>query len=129
MALERWQTTTRKYTFPCTYSDLLTPATLIEDIGRNPRTSPEALAKVTLTPPYNLLVTLRLNTPLRIQGIDTGDILTLVVRYAKIYDLYDAQHFVAYREEDTILYFLAALRDISPIPPQSEIVICHKASP
>jgi len=84
---------------------------------------------VTLTPPYNLLVTLRLNTPLRIQGIDTGDILTLVVRYAKIYDLYDAQHFVAYREEDTILYFLAALRDISPIPPQSEIVICHKASP
>jgi len=69
----------RNYTFPCTYSELLTPATLIEDIGRNPRTSPEALAKVTLLPPNNLLATLRLNTPLRIQGIATGDILTLVV--------------------------------------------------
>ena len=26
----------RNYTLPCIYSDLLTPATLIEDIGRNP---------------------------------------------------------------------------------------------
>jgi len=49
----------RNYTFPCTYSDLLTPATRMEDIGRNPRTSPEALAKATLTPPNNLLATLR----------------------------------------------------------------------
>ena len=119
----------RNYTFAWTYSDLLTPATLIEDLGRNSRTSPEALAKATLTPPNNLLATLRLNTPLRIQGIVTGDILTLVVRYTKIYDPYDAQHFVAYREEDTILYFLAVLRDISPIPPRSEIVICHKGLP
>jgi len=44
----------RSYTFPCTYSDLLTPATLIEDTGRNPRISPEALAKATLTPPNNV---------------------------------------------------------------------------
>jgi len=36
------------YTLPCIYSDLLTPATLIEDIGRNPRTFSEALAKATL---------------------------------------------------------------------------------
>jgi len=36
---------------------------------------------------------------------------------------------VAYWEEDTILYFLAALRDISPIRLRSEIVICHKGPP
>jgi len=119
----------RNYTFPCTYSDLLTPATLIEDIGRNPRTSSEALAKATLTPPNNLLATLHLHTSLHMQGIVTWDILTLVVRHAKIYDPYDVQHFVAYREEDTILYFLAALRDISPIPLRSELVICHKGLP
>ena len=61
----------RHYTFPYTYSDLLTPATLLADIGRNPRTSPEALAKATLTPSNNPLVTLHLNTPLRLQGIIT----------------------------------------------------------
>jgi len=78
-----------------------------------------------LTALNNLLVTLHLHTPLHIQGIVTGDTL----RHAKIYDPYDVQHFVAYREEDTILYFLAALRDISPIPLRSELVICHKALP
>jgi len=119
----------RNYTFPCTCSDLLTPATLIEDVGRNPRISPAVLAKAILTPPNNLLATLRLNTPLCIQGITTGDILTLVVRHAQIYDPYDVQHFVAYREEDTILCFLVALRDIFPIPLWSEIVICHKGLP
>jgi len=108
---------------------LFTPATLIEDIGRNPQTSPEALAKATLTPPNNLLATLRLNTPLHIQGITAGDNLTLVVRHAKFYDPYDIQHFAAYQEEDTILYFLTALRDISPIPLRSKIFICHKGLP
>ena len=119
----------RNYTFPCIYSDLLTPATLIEDIGRNPRTPSEALAKATLTPPNNLLVTLHLHTPLHIQGVVAGDTLTLVIRHAKIYDPYHVQYFITYREEDTILYFLAALRDISPIPLRSELVICHKALP
>ena len=61
----------RNYTFPCTYSDLHTPATLLVDIGRNPRTSPAVLAKATLTPCNNPLVTLHLNTPLRLQGIIT----------------------------------------------------------
>ena len=116
----------RHYTFLYTYSDLLTPATLLADIGRNPRTSPEALAKATLTPSNNPLVTLHLNTPLRIQGIVTGDFLTLLVRHAQIDDPNDAQHFVAYQEEDTMQYFLTALRDISSIPTRSEIVICHK---
>ena len=41
----------RNYTIPCTYSERLTPATLIEDIGKSPWASPEALVKATLTPP------------------------------------------------------------------------------
>jgi len=32
---------------------------------------------------------------------------------------------VAYQEEDTMQHFLTALRDISPIPPLSEIILCH----
>ena len=59
------------------------------------------------------------------QGIVTGDTLNLLVRHAKIHDPYDAQHLVASREEDTMQYFLAALREISPIPIRSKIVICH----
>jgi len=78
----------RNYTFPCTYSDLLTPAMLIADIGTNPRTSLEALAKAMLTPSNNPLVTLHLNTPFRLQGIVTGDFLTLLVRHAQIHDPY-----------------------------------------
>ena len=67
-----------------------------------------------------------LDTPLRMQGIVKGNTLTLLVRHAKIHDPYDVQHFVAYREEDTIQYFLAALRETSSIPTLSEIIICHK---
>jgi len=69
----------RNVTIPCAFSDLLTPATLIEDIGKSPRASPEAFAKATLTPPNNLLAMLHLDTPLRMQGIVTGDTLTLLV--------------------------------------------------
>jgi len=116
----------RNYTIPCTYSDRLTPATLIEDIGKSPWASPEALVKATLTPPNNPLETMLLDTPLRMQGIVKGDTLTLLVRHAKIHDPYDVQHFVAYREEDTIQYFLAALWETSSIPTLSEIIICHK---
>jgi len=98
---------------------------VITDIGNSERASPEALTKATLNPPNNLLATLHLDTPLSMQGIAIGDTLILLVRHATILDPYDTQHFVAYWEEDTMQYFLTALRDISPIPPRSEIVICH----
>jgi len=116
----------RKFTIPCTYSDRLTPATLIEDIGKSPWATPEALVKATLTPPTIPLGTMHLDTPLSLQGIVKGDTLTMLVRHAKIHDPYDVQHLVAYRAEDTIQYFLTALREISSIPTLSEIVICHK---
>jgi len=48
-----------------------------------------------------------------------------LVRHVKIHDPYDTQHLVAFREEDTMQYLLAAFRVISPIPSDSEIVICH----
>jgi len=50
----------RDVTIPCIYSDRLTPATLIEDIGRSSRATPEALVMATLTPPNNLLGTMLL---------------------------------------------------------------------
>jgi len=116
----------RNVTIPCTFSALLTPATVITDIGNSERASSAALMKATLTPPDNLLATLHLDTPLSMQGINDGDILTLLVRHATILDPYDNQHLVAYREEDTMQHFLIALRDVSPIPPLSEIILCHK---
>ena len=115
----------RHITIPCTFLDYLTPATLIEDIGNSERVSPEAITKATLIHPNNPLATLLLDTPLSMQGIVTGDTLTLLVRHAKIHDPFDTQHLVAYREEDTMQYLLATLRDISLIPSDSEIVICH----
>ena len=116
----------RDVTIPCIYSDRLTPATLIEDIGRSSRATPEALVMATLTPPNNLLGTMLLDTPLSQQGIVKGDTLRMLVRHAQIHDPYDVQHLVAYRAEDTMQYFLTALREISSIPILSEIVICHK---
>jgi len=115
----------RNVTIPCTFSALLTPATVITDIGNSERASSAALIKATLTPPDNLLATLHLDTPLSVQGIHNGDILTLLVQHATILHPYDTQHLVVYWEEDTMQYFLTALRDISPIPPLSEFILCH----
>jgi len=98
---------------------------LIEDIGNSDRVSPAAMTKATLVHPNDPLVTLFLYTPLSMQGIVTGDTLTLLVRHAKIHDPFDTQHLVAYREEDTMLYLLATLLDISPMSPDSEISIYH----
>ena len=67
---------------------------------------------------------MHLDTPLSLQGIVKGDTLIMLVRHAKIHDPYDVQHLVAYRAEDTMQYFLTALK-ISSIPTLSEIVICH----
>ena len=76
----------RNVTIPCTFSALLTPATVITDIGNSERASSAALIKATLTPPDNLLATLHLDTPLSMQGINDGDNLTLLVRHATILD-------------------------------------------
>jgi len=54
----------RNVTIPCTFSDQLTPATLITDIGNSALASLQDLAKATLTPPNNPLSTLQLETPL-----------------------------------------------------------------
>jgi len=121
----RW----RNITIPCNYSDRLTPAMLIEAIRLSPLTCQDTLAKATLTPPNNLLATLHLHVTLRSQGIFAGDIVTLVTRHARVYDPYGVQHFVAYRDEDTIQYFLSVLQDISPTPFLSELVVCHESLP
>jgi len=55
--------------------------------------------------------------------------VTLVTRHARVYDPYSVQHFVAYRDEDTIQHFLSVLQDISPIPPLSELAVCHESLP
>ena len=76
----------RNYTIPCTFSALLTPVTVISDVGHSRRASIAALLKATLTPPDNPLATLHLETPLSTQDIKTGDTLTLLVRHATIFD-------------------------------------------
>ena len=55
--------------------------------------------------------------------------MTLVTRHAKVHDPYGAQHFVVYRDEDIIQYFLSTLQDISPNPLVSELVVCHEGLP
>jgi len=117
------------YTIPCNYSDRLTPATLIEAIRLSPLTLHDNLAKATLSPSNNLLATLHLHLTLHSQGISAGDTVTLVTRHARVFDPYGVQHFVAYRDEDTIQYFLSVLQDISPIPLPSELVVCHESLP
>ena len=92
-------------------------------------THAQYFAKAILTPPNNLLVTLHLHLILHSQGIGAGDTVTLVTRHAKVHDPYCVQHFVAYRDEDIIQYFLSALQDISPIPLLSELVVCHEGLP
>jgi len=119
--LIRW----RSIIIPCTFSALLTPATVITDIGHSGNAPIAALLKATLTPPDNPLATLQRGTPLSKQGIKAGDTLTLLVRHATIFDPYDNQHLVAYREDETIQHLLATLRDVSPIPLLSEIILCH----
>jgi len=121
----RW----RHLTFPCHYSDRLTPAMLVEAIRLSPQIRQDTLAKATLTPPNNLSATLHLHVTLCSQGIFAGDIVTLVTRHARVYDPYGVQHFVAYRDEDKIQYFLSVLQDISPTPFLSELMVWHESSP
>jgi len=102
---------------------------LIEAIRLSPQIGQDTLAKAILTLPNNLSATLHLHATLCSQGIFAGDIVSLVTRHARVYDPYGVQHFVAYRDEDKIQYFLGVLQDISPNPLLSELVVCHEGSP
>ena len=115
----RW----RNITIPCKYSDRRTPAMLIEAIRLSPQIRQNTLAKATLTPSNDLSATLHLHVTLCFQGIFAGDVMTLVTRHARVFDPYGVQHFVAYRDEDKIQYFLSVLQDISPTPFLSELVV------
>jgi len=107
----------QNFTFPCSYSDRLTPATLLEDISKCPRVTPVSLTKVILTSQNCPSSTLNLKSPLSQQGICQGDTLIMLVRQAKVHDPYDVQHLVVYQEEDVMQYFLTALLETSSIPP------------
>jgi len=119
--LIKWSTST----IPCAFSGLLTPATVITDVGIHVGAPRAALLKATLFSSSNLLAALQRDIPLSEQGIKAGDILTLLVRHATIVDPYGDQHLVAYREDETIRDLLVTLRKVSPIPPLSEIILCH----
>ena len=93
----RWATST----FPCAFSGLLTPATVITDVGTHVGVPIAILLKAKLSS-SNLLAALQRDIPLSEQGIEVGDILTLSVRHATIFDPYCNQHLVAYREDETI---------------------------
>jgi len=81
--------TWRNVTIPCHFSDQLTPAILLEDIGNSPWATLGSLLKVILTPPNCQMGEVHLS----LQGIGQGDTLTMLVRYVKVYDPHDVQHF------------------------------------
>ena len=115
----QWATST----IPCAFSGLLTPATVITDVGTHVGVPRAVLLKATLSS-SNLLAALQRDNPLSEQGIKV-DILTLSVRHATIVDPYGDQHLVAYREDETIRDLLVTLQKVSPIPPLSEIILCY----
>jgi len=116
----RWATST----FPCAFSGLLTPATVITDVGTHVGVPIAVLLKATLSS-SNLLAALQRDIPLSEQGIEVGDILTLSVRHATIVDPYGDQHLVAYREDETIRDLLVTLQKVSSISSLSDIILCY----
>ena len=118
----------RNFTFSCVYSDWLTPAILLEDIGKEPLVTLGALIKATLTPRHDPSDTLNFEVPLSQQGIIQGNTLRILVLHAKIHDPYEILHLVSYREDDVIKHFLTALIDNSAIPSLYDCDIYHGES-
>jgi len=75
---------------------------LIEAIRLSSLVGLDNLAKATLTLPNDLSATFHPHATLHSQGIFAGAILTLMTRYAKVFDPYGAQHYIAYQDEDKI---------------------------
>jgi len=122
----RW----RHLTIPCKYSDLLTPAMLIDAIRLSPQVGQDTLAKATLTLPNDLSAKFHLHATLCSQGICAGAVVTLMTRrHAKVLDPYGGQNYIAYQIEDKIQGFIGAIQYISPIPLLSELEVCHEGSP
>ena len=103
----------RNVTIPCSYSDWLTPAILLNDIDSSLWVTPGSLIKAILTPQNQPMGTLNFEIPLSLQGAGQGDTLIMLVRHAKVHDPHDVQHLVAYRAEDVIQHFLTALLETS----------------
>jgi hypothetical protein len=110
-------------TIPCTFSDLLTPATVITDVGTHMGVLDNVILKMTLSSKSRTL--LQRDIPLSTQGIVAGDTLTLLVRHVTITGPDGIQHLVAYRADETIRDLLITLQGVSPISPLSEIILCH----
>jgi len=73
----------RNFTFPCSYSDWLTPAILLEDIRNSPRVTPGSLIKTILTSQNCPMGTLKCETLLSQQGIGQGDTLIMLITHVK----------------------------------------------
>jgi len=69
----------RNFTFSCAYSDWLTPAILLEDIGKEPLVTQGALIKAILTPMHGPSDVLNHDVPLSQQGIVQGNTLRMLV--------------------------------------------------
>jgi hypothetical protein len=110
-------------TIPCAFSDRLTPATVITDVGAHMEVLDTVILKMTLS--SNRLAMLQRDAPLSEQGIVAGDILTLLVRHVTITDPDGIQHLVAYRADETIRDLLTTFQGVSPISPLSDIILCH----
>jgi len=67
------------FTFSYAYSDWLTPAILLEDIGKEPLVTPGSLIKVILTPLHCSRDTLNHDSPLSQQRSVQGNTLRILV--------------------------------------------------
>jgi len=110
-------------TIPCAFSDLLTPATVITDVGTHMGVLNNVILKMTLS--SNNPTLLQRDIPFSKQGITAGDTLRLLVRHVTITGPDGIQHLVAYRADETIRDLLITLQGVSPISPLSEIILCH----
>jgi hypothetical protein len=110
-------------TIPCTFSDLLTPATVITDVGTYMGVPDNVILKMTLSSKSPTL--LQRDVPLSKQGIAAGDTLRLLVRHVTITGPDGIQHSVAYRADETIRDLLTTLQGVSPISPLPEIILCY----
>jgi len=96
---------------------------VITDVGTHMGVLDKVILKMTLS--SNRLAMLQRDTPLSEQGIEAGDILTLLTRHVTITGPDGIQHLVAYRADETIRDLLITLQGVSPISPLSDIILCH----
>ena len=120
-----WQSVT----IPCHFSDWPTPVILLDYIGKSQWAIFDDLSKAILTPPNQQSGTLLLEVPLTLQGIGSGETLTMLVRHSRVHYPHNIQHYVAYQAEDVTQHFFTTFLETTTIPTLTECVMLHEGLP